>query len=250
MHVDAIEKELLYHFHPGARVLRPGFLTPSSVVAEAQSGGAQCVAVPADPGPHVPKILAALRTCRESGLLTLGSITAQAATEGDGVDLAALDAATIDLAGSMKTSRLQATLDRLRKIVEQTTTWIELVVRVVHGQTDSHHVIDDLSRAIRGVLGPDVPVHFDGLDGQIGATSYARWIAASSGLHWVYTSSADDANGRNTWCPDCDAQLVARAGASATFVRLAGDACSSCGRLVPGRFVKAPVETLRAVVAD
>jgi pyruvate formate lyase activating enzyme len=64
----------------------------------------------------------------------------------------------------------------------------------------------------------------------------ASAIGREAGLRFVYVERALGAPGRNTYCPDCGATLVARGIWEAVSCELVDGACPACGVRIPGRW--------------
>lgn len=237
MRVDPIESEPLYHFHPGAGVLRATRIEGSHLVEEAQRSGVGIVAFPDGRGRYARDVADAARSCRTRGLLAIGSADAETILQGSGL-LPVMDATTLDLTSAMTAGRRELVLDRLGEYLSRTTSWIELVVRLVPGQTDTDRDLDGLCRVILRSVGAEVPMHFAAgcVPGHRESLQRARWIALSNGLHWVYTDDPDNPSDHVSWCPGCDTKLVVRRTGIATLPGLRGGACACCGWEMPGTF--------------
>ncbi|WIM99422.1 radical SAM protein [Actinoplanes oblitus] len=64
----------------------------------------------------------------------------------------------------------------------------------------------------------------------------AREIGREAGLRFVYVERALGPEGRNTRCPGCDRELIARGLWETLSVTLAGGACPHCRASIPGRW--------------
>jgi pyruvate formate lyase activating enzyme len=67
----------------------------------------------------------------------------------------------------------------------------------------------------------------------------ARTIASGKGLHYVYLGNVRTEDGSTTFCPGCGAALIERDGCVLMSNRLRAGACGTCGRTLPGVFLRA-----------
>jgi pyruvate formate lyase activating enzyme len=104
-----------------------------------------------------------------------------------------------------------------------------------------------MTRWLVANLGADVPLHFsafhpdfrllDHPPTSLATLRRARSIALGNGLHHVYVGNVRDDEGASTFCADCGARLVGRAGYEITAWELTETgACKACGAPCVGRF--------------
>ena len=133
-----------------------------------------------------------------------------------------------------------ATMETIRKA----GVWLEIVVLLIPGRNDSEQEIRDLSRWVRGHLGPDVPIHFtrfhptyrltDLPPTPVDSLERAWKVARAEGLHFVYLGNLPGHPGESTRCPGCSALLIRRVGFRVVDNRLVAGRCPECRREIPG----------------
>jgi pyruvate formate lyase activating enzyme len=133
-----------------------------------------------------------------------------------------------------------ATLETLKDI----GIWFELVVLIVPGQNDSSQEIEQMSRWVVRHLGPDVPMHFTRFHPTYRLTNLpptpvstletCRKIALDAGVHYVYAGNVPMHPGENTYCHNCQTELIRRIGFVVKFNRVADGKCYKCGATIPG----------------
>jgi len=169
---------------------------------------------------------------------------------------AKMDAANVDLKAFTDDfyyricgARLQPVLDTLVYLVKETDVWTEITTLLIPGKNDSDEEIRAECKWIRANLGADVPLHFSAFHPDWKMTDVpatpaatltrAREIAQLAGLNYVYTGNVHDPRGGSTYCPSCEATLVARDWYRIDAYHLeANGACRFCGTQLPGRFEK------------
>jgi pyruvate formate lyase activating enzyme len=167
---------------------------------------------------------------------------------------AKMDAANVDLKAftddfyvKLTGAHLQPVLDTLVYLKHETDVWFEITTLLIPGKNDSAEEIDALTKWVAKELGPDVPLHFSAFHpdwkmSDIPATpastlARSREIAIANGLHYVYTGNVHDLAGGTTYCPGCDAPVIAR-----DWYRILGHSvtadghCQACGHAIAGRF--------------
>ena len=166
-----------------------------------------------------------------------------------------LDAINVDLKAfrdqtyrTVMKARLQPVLDCLRALVAE-RVWVEITTLVVPEMNDSPQELGDIAKFIAGELGPDVPWHVSRFHGdykmtRVGPTPMeslqrACELGRQAGLHYVYQGNVPPgpgphAPGSDTYCPQCDALLIRRAGFSVTANNLRAGQCPSCGTAIAG----------------
>ena len=167
---------------------------------------------------------------------------------------AKMDAANVDLKAFTEdfyhrvcSGHLQPILDALRYLVHETRVWTELTTLLIPGLNDGDDEIARLSDWVAKELTVDVPLHFTAFHPDYKMTdiaptppatlSRARAIARRAGLRYVYTGNVRDLEGGTTWCPGCDAAVIARDGYRILDYLLDDKGrCAGCGAQVAGRF--------------
>jgi pyruvate formate lyase activating enzyme len=169
-----------------------------------------------------------------------------------------IDAANVDLKAFSEpfyhrvcASHLDAVLDTLRFLRQETSVWLEITTLLIPGLNDSDGEIDAETCWIATELGPDVPLHFsafhpdykmrDVAPTPTDTLSRARKIAIGNGLLFVYTGNVHDREGDTTWCPECGAAVVVRDWYDIVDYALdESGRCPTCGYAVPGVFEPRP----------
>ena len=139
-------------------------------------------------------------------------------------------------------ARLAPVLDNLKTMV-QAGWWVEVTTLVIPGCNDSDEELRDIARFIRQELGPDVPWHISRFHGAYRMLQHPdtpvellhkAWrIGRNEGLHYVYTGNVSGGPTTATYCPQCNAACVRRAGFTSE-VLLKGKACPQCGAVIAG----------------
>ena len=284
--LDPIEKKPLNHFLPGTSVLSFGtagcnltckfcqnwdiskareddrlqsHASPRAIAQAAVESGARSVAFTYnDPVIFLEYAVDVAAACREAGIrtvaVTAGYIGEQARPE----FFAAMDAANIDLKGFTEsfyrrlcTGSLDAVLDTLRYVKQETDTWLEITTLLIPGENDSSQEVGALSEWVVRNLGPDVPLHFTAFhpDWKMRdkpptpptTLTRAREIARAAGLRYVYTGNVHDEEGQSTYCASCGEPLIGRDWYTITGWGLdARGHCGACGATCPGLFEALP----------
>jgi pyruvate formate lyase activating enzyme len=284
--LDPIEKKPLNHFLPGSAVLSFGtagcnltckfcqnwdiskaraddrlqqHASPEAIAQAAVESGARSVAFTYnDPVIFLEYAVDVAAACREVGIKTV-AVTAGYIAEATRPEFfAAMDAANIDLKGftpefyhKLCTGSLDAVLDTLLFVQQETKTWLEITTLLIPGENDSSQEVGRLSEWVVEKLGPDVPLHFTAFhpDWKMRDTAptppatlqRAREIASQAGLRYVYTGNIFDEAGQSTYCHGCGTRLIGRDGYTITGWGLgAGGSCATCGELCPGLFEPSP----------
>jgi pyruvate formate lyase activating enzyme len=140
---------------------------------------------------------------------------------------------------------LKPVLDTLH-VLKDEKIWFEIVVLIVPTLNDSAKEIDQMTKWIVKELGPDVPVHFSrfykafmvqNLPATPPATLHrARKIAMDNGVKFAYIGNMIS-DAENTYCPNCGTLLIERLIYHVNVKGMKGNACKSCGTVVPGVFL-------------
>ena len=141
---------------------------------------------------------------------------------------------------------LDRVLDTIKMVYEM-GFWLEIVTLVIPGWNDSEEELRSAAGFIASVS-KDVPWHITAFHPDYKMTDpehtpaatllRAARIGEAAGLRYVYAGNLPGLVGRyeNTFCPQCQALLVARIGYHISQNRLAstGGRCPDCGYPVPG----------------
>ncbi len=284
--VDPIEKKPLNHFLPGTGVLSFGTAgcnlacrfcqnwsisksrefdtladaaSPEAIARAAVAAGSRSVAFTYnDPVIFLEYAVDVAAACRDLGIfnvaVTAGEILPEARTE----FFAHMDAANVDLKAFTEDfykrlcgGSLQPVLDTLEYLASETAVWFELTTLLIPGENDSETEINDMTRWVVDILGPDVPMHFTAfhpdfkmIDRQptpAATLTRARSIALANGVRYAYTGNVVDEAGGSTYCHRCGALLIGRDWYRLTAWSLSTDGCClACGARCAGRFESVP----------
>ena len=284
--VDPIEKKPLNHFLPGTAVLSFGTAgcnlsckfcqnwdisksrqvdtladaaSPDLIARAAQSLGCRSVAFTYnDPVIFLEYAVDVAQACRRRGIaavaVTAGEICAEPRREFYNF----IDAANVDLKGFTEGfyrrvcgGHLQAVLDTLIYLKNETAVWIEITNLLIPDENDSAEELEEMTRWVVANLGPDVPMHFtafhpdwkmlDKTRTPAATLSRARAIARKNGVRHAYTGNVHDRDGSSTYCHDCGGELIGRDWYVLHDWNLnAAGECPSCGTRCPGRFEVLP----------
>lgn len=193
--------------------------------------------------------------CHEAGLRTVavtsGFIEGRARADFFG----AMDAANVDLKSFSDTfyrkhcrGTLQPVLETLEYLAKETHTWLEITTLLIPGENDDEREIGSLLDWMTQHLGTQIPLHFSAfhpahrmLDRPrtpAATLQRARALALERGLAFVYTGNINDEEGGSTNCPQCNGQLIERAGFQVLRNRVCKGHCPDCRAPVPGRFTE------------
>lgn len=280
--IDPIEKKPLNHFYPGSCVLSFGTAgcnlschfcqnwdisksreqdrlcdqaSPRELANAALSHGCTSIAFTYnDPVIFLEYAVDAARACHDAGIKTVAVTAGYIHPEARCEFFTHMDAANVDMKGfsedfyhKLCAGHLQAVLDTLAYLVNETDVWTEITTLLIPGQNDSDNELTAMCNWIAEKLGTDVPLHFtafhpDWKMRDIPATppaslSRARRIALNAGLHYVYTGNVHDSEGGTTFCPGCQSALVVRDWYNILTYRITADGhCPDCGNAIAGRF--------------
>jgi pyruvate formate lyase activating enzyme len=286
--LDPIEKKPLNHFLPGTSVLSFGTAgcnltckfcqnwdiskaraldrlqqtaTPEAIAQAALRSGARSVAFTYnDPVIFLEYAVDVAAACRAVGVKTV-AVTAGYIGEGARPEFfAGMDAANIDLKAftegfyhKLCTGSLQAVLDTLLYVKQETRTWLEVTTLLIPGENDSEKEVGALCDWVGRELGPDVPLHFSAFHPDwkmldiaptpAATLKRAREIGRKAGLRYVYTGNIHDEAGQSTYCHACGSRLIGRDWYTITDWALDPEGrCASCGEPCPGLFEEEPGE--------
>lgn len=287
--IDPIEKKPLHHFLPGTPVLSFGtagcnlackfcqnwdisksrefdrlqdLASPEAIADAALASGCRSVAFTYnDPVIFLEYAVDVARACRGRGLRTV-AVTAGYVTEAArGEFFGDMDAANVDLKAftdrfyhKVCGGHLQAVLDTLVYLKNETNVWFEITTLLIPGENDGDAEIHEMTQWIVEHLGPDVPLHFTAFHPDWKMTdkpptpratlTRARERALAQGLRYVYTGNVHDYPGSSTYCPGCGALLIGRDWYELSNWSLAArhgeGRCAHCGTPVAGVFEPRP----------
>jgi pyruvate formate lyase activating enzyme len=133
-----------------------------------------------------------------------------------------------------------ATLETLKDI----GIWFELVILVIPTLNDDPTEIKQMSKWVVAHLGPDVPMHFTRFHPTYRITNLPRTpiptldrcrrIALDAGVHYVYAGNVPMHPGENTYCHNCQHELIQRTGFRVRINRIENGKCPQCGTNIPG----------------
>jgi pyruvate formate lyase activating enzyme len=232
--------------------------SPATIVHAARQLGCRSVAFTYnDPVIFAEYALDVARACRSWGVKTV-AVTAGYITDSARADFySEMDAANVDLKGFTEEfyhrqcyGALAPVLETLRFLKHHTKVWFEITTLLIPGENDSDAELHRASDWIAEHLGLDVPWHFSAFHPDFKmrdkpntpptTLSRARDIARSKGIRHVFTGNVHDRAGGSTWCPGCGALLIERDWYQLGKWGLRGNACASCGTVIPGHFDARP----------
>ncbi len=195
------------------------------------------------------------QACREAGLKTIAVTAGYISDRARRDFFQGMDAANVDLKGFTDAfyrhycgARLAPVLETLEYLAGETQVWLEITNLLIPGANDTTDELSALTAWVAEHLGPDVPLHFSAFhpDHRLldrGPTPLptlleARRLARDAGLRFVYLGNVRSEEGGTTFCPGCGEAVIIREGYRISRLRLREAACETCGRSIPGRFVK------------
>jgi pyruvate formate lyase activating enzyme len=138
---------------------------------------------------------------------------------------------------------LKPVLDTL-KVLRDIGIWFELVILIIPTLNDSPDEIRDMSRWVLDHLGPDVPMHFTRFHPTYRITNLPRTpvstldrcreISLDAGVRYVYAGNVPMHPGENTYCHNCQNELIRRVGFRVAVNKIAAGKCPQCGTSIPG----------------
>jgi pyruvate formate lyase activating enzyme len=284
--VDPIEKKPLNHFLPGTPVLSFGTAgcnlackfcqnwdisksrevdtladsaSPETIARAAQELGCRSVAFTYnDPVIFHEYAIDVAEACRERGILTVAVTAGEICEEPRAEFFRNMDAANVDLKAFTErfyskicAGHLQAVLDTLVYLKQETDVWFELTTLVIPGENDSEEEIGEMTRWVVENLGPDVPMHFSAFHPDWKMLDHpstppktltrCRKIATRNGVRYAYTGNVHDEQGDATFCHQCGSKVIQR-----DWYELTGwdldekGRCKRCGTRCAGRVDTTP----------
>ena len=161
-----------------------------------------------------------------------------------------LDAANVDLKSfsddyyqtqcGAKLEPVKASLKQMRR----QGIFVEVTTLLIPGLNDDRPQLEALARFLADELGPDTPWHIsrfhptyqltDRPPTPIKSLMLARDIGLKAGLQYVYTGNVPGEQSENTFCHDCGALLIKRAGFHIVENVITKGRCPDCRTLVAG----------------
>ncbi len=130
------------------------------------------------------------------------------------------------------------------EVLKDTGIWFELVILIVPTLNDSPDEIKEMSRWVVRRLGPDVPMHFTRFhpiyrltnlpQTPISTLDRCRQIALDAGVHYVYAGNVPMHEGENTYCHNCQTELIRRVGFRIASNKINDGKCPQCDTAIPG----------------
>jgi len=284
--IDPIEKKPLNHFYPGSSVFSFGTAgcnlackfcqnwdisksremdslmskaTPEAIAHAALNEGCKSVAYTYnDPVIFHEYAIDTALACKELGIksvaVSAGYVCAQPRAE----FYQSMDAANIDLKAftedfyhKITGSQLQAVLETLQYIKQETNVWLELTTLLIPGENDSEKELQEMTQWVVENLGPDVPMHFSAfhpdwkmrdIEKTPTATLLkARSIAMANGVNYAYIGNAHNKAADSTYCHHCGELLIGRDWYQLSEWNLdSHGVCLSCNTVCAGLFDKEP----------
>jgi len=280
--LDPIEKKPLNHFLPGTAVLSFGTAgcnltckfcqnwdiskardfdrlmdqAPPEAIAEAalRSGARSVAFTYNDPVIFLEYAVDVAQACRERGVKSVAVSAGYICEEPRREFFAQMDAANIDLKGftedfyrKLCSGQLQAVLETLVYLKQETGVWFEITTLLIPGENDSPAELEALTQWVMEQLGPDVPLHFSAFHPDWKMTDkpptppetlLTAWrIAREAGLRYVYTGNIHHPATQATLCHGCGAALIGRDWYELGTWGLSDDGlCRHCGTRCAGVF--------------
>ncbi len=245
----------LAHADPGAALDQTEMVPPQELVARASKRN--CIGISwtyNEPTVWIEYVLDGARLAREAGLLT--NVVTNGGMSEEALDAIGpwVDAYRVDIKGfSEETYRRAANFPHpaavRRAAARAKRKWrmhVECVTNVIPGHNDQESELRQIAAWIREALGAETPWHLTRFapalrlchvePTPVARLESARQMATEMGLEFVYLGNVPGHPGENTYCPDCGSLLIRRCGFESELVKLRGNACTSCGTAIPGRF--------------
>lgn len=283
--IDPIEKKPLNHFLPGTPVLSFGTAgcnlackfcqnwdiskareahrlasqaRPEALAQTALDRGCRSIAYTYnDPVIFLEYAVDVAQASRELGIKSVAVSAGYICDEPRAEFFSRMDAVNIDLKAftekfykTLCGGQLQAVLETLEYIHQDSDCWLEITTLLIPGENDSPAELELLTQWVAEHLGADVPLHFSAFhpdwkmrDKQPTSASslfQARDIARAAGLNYVYTGNINDTDGGSTYCPACGTRVIERDWYRLGQWQLKGGACANCGSAIAGVFEDLP----------
>ncbi len=132
------------------------------------------------------------------------------------------------------------TLETLKEI----GIWFELVILIIPTLNDDPKEIKEMSEWVVKHLGPDVPMHFTRFHPTYRITNLPRTpvatiercrkLALDAGVRYVYVGNVPMHPGENTYCHNCNHELIRRVGFRIASNKMVNGKCPKCKTSIPG----------------
>ena len=284
--IDPIEKKPLNHFLPGTSVFSFGTAGcnlackfcqnwdisksremdrlmskagPEQIAEAALEYGCKSVAYTYnDPVIFHEYAIDTAQACRSLGLKSVAVSAGYVCAEPRVEFYQWMDAANIDLKAftdkfyhEITGSHLQAVLETLKYIKQETSVWLELTTLIIPGENDSEAELEDMTQWVAENLGPDVPMHFSAFHPDwkmrdkprtsLESLLKARKIALKNGIHHAYVGNVHNREADSTYCHKCGELLIGRDWYELSGWNLDTDGkCQFCGASCAGVFAAQP----------
>lgn len=229
-------------------------MTPEAAIAHAQASGVRSISYGfGEPTVFYEYMTAIADQARRAGLLNLlhtaGSIEPAPLDE----LLERIDAVNIDLKGfdpDFYREKVGGELDPVLRTLQRVKAagkHLEITTILIPSLNDDMALFERMCRWIVDTLGADVPLHIARFyplyrlanlpQTPVSTLDKARTVARATGLKFVYVARVTGHEGENTFCPNCDATVVARTGYIVDALHLNDQGhCETCGTSIPGRW--------------
>ena len=192
------------------------------------------------------------KLAKEAGLKTVAVTAGYISRQARPAFFHYIDAANIDLKGfddafynDVIGGSLQPVLNTLRYLKTQTDIWYELTYLLLEGKNDHPDVLRRMCDWVLLNLGDEVPIHFTAYHPQEIRNSgdkptsherliWARELAMSLGMKYVYIGNVYDESRESTYCPSCHKALVRRNWFKVGGYEMDVNRCSACECIIPG----------------
>ena len=284
--IDPIEKKPLNHFYPGTSVFSFGTAgcnldckfcqnwdisksremdslmsqaDPSAIAHAALNAECKSVAYTYnDPVIFHEYAIDTAQACRELGIKSVSVSAGYVCAKPRAEFYQNMDAANIDLKAfsedfyhKITGSHLQAVLETLLYIKQETNVWLELTTLLIPGENDSEKELQEMTQWVVENLGPDVPMHFSAFHPDwkmrdipstpVATLLMAREIALANGVNYAYIGNAHNKAADSTYCHQCGELLIGRDWYELSEWNLdSKGACLSCGTTCAGVFDSKP----------
>jgi len=278
MQIDPIEKKPFNHFMPGSEVFSIGTtscnlaclfcqnpemskghegrgaeISPKQIVELALESGTQGIAYTYnEPTIFIEYALEVAKLAHKKGLfnvfVTNGYMTKEAVQAMKGL----IDAVVVDFKGNgerefvCKFSAIPSSDPVKESLIEmkECGMHIEITDLVIPKVGDSLAACSELTKWIRGNLGPDTPIQFTRFHPDYKMIDYPETsfdslkehydVAKENGLNYVYIGNVPSNPYENTYCPKCGKLAIERRGLyTAGWALDKNNACKSCKTPIP-----------------
>lgn len=284
--IDPIEKKPLNHFYPGSSIFSFGTAgcnlackfcqnwdisksremnslmsqaSPEQIALAALKAGCKSVAYTYnDPVIFHEYAIDTAMACEEIGIQSVAVSAGYVCDQPRAEFYNVMDAANIDLKAfterfyqKITGSHLQAVLDTLIYIKQETDVWLELTTLLIPGENDSEQELQKMTQWVVEQLGTEVPMHFSAFHPDwkmqnkprtpIATLLKARTIALKNGVRHAYIGNAHNKAAASTFCHQCSALLIGRDWYQLSEWNLDSQGCCvNCGTKCAGKFDAIP----------